>query len=164
MSMHMYTYLGPYLKLTLKTKTMTSKSRRCSNKSCKNHKGIDGEYLNESKVKFCSNCGSKIESYNLPAEEVHDSPDIDEMFNDELTSLDSETALDGVEFYAANRIKGIPRDFFLDRHEGLHEDLLKVDREAEIKWLQKYCEPFMSKLNKAYKKVEFGWGLHTYIM
>lgn len=76
MSVETNVHVGPVIKCKGPTKFVNHEGRRCPNKECSNH--TDGHMH----MQFCSECGAKIETYDIPYPMSHfdilDSEGVDE--------------------------------------------------------------------------------------
>ena len=151
--MSTFRYLGPYLRLEIPTNI--TRVDNCRDKeNCPNP---------PADKKFCSRCG--IETSKRWTESLRERPKLPDILVDDLkealatgpneVSDDSET----IDFcLIPNHHRNPPREFHIEDHTPYWIDLPDFAPEKEIEWLEKAFKEEIDHLEKAYDKIDFGWG------
>ena len=155
MSLDLYIYLGPFLKVKNKKIDGFEKRKTCSD-NCKKRGIYDSP-------NFCPECGNKIEEIDYPIKvNAFNQREIcDDLLEEKLTTA---YFFDGggedKEFYLIrNVVRGDePRDFSIETVNGCMME--NIEKEKEVLWFKKAFSDEIEKVSKKCGKenVEVSWG------
>jgi hypothetical protein len=160
MTISRYQNLGPYIKVKVPTKEITTNIKTCSNTACKIHKQkkrVDDP--------FCSKCGSKSETKTFSHFEQVSLPEQPIESLSRVFTPD-QTIFDGYIYLISGDGDKNPRDFVSDtRDEGFSVKSLSAQmQEEEVVWMKEAFKKELVILKEWAKNSEVSveWGLINY--
>jgi hypothetical protein len=168
--------VGPYMVVKGKVNIeRTEDVVTCSNKKCKVHK--DKVYFDDEEIKFCSICGSKIETQNLTWSDIIGPDDIfyeddlvkdvkysSEKISNRIWLVDSYEDKKGIAVFTTE--KKMPFETKERRDTENYEviDLTNVNKEEEMKWFKETYKSEIQIFEKIFGEdsVSFHWGVLQY--
>jgi hypothetical protein len=111
-------------------------------------------------VKFCSACGSSIESLQRNGSTYGTVYDLVEDYLFQMGDLGS----DRLFHLAPNVNRKPPRPLHIDEDSEVHLDLQTCSPDAEKEWFEKAFAEEIAVLREKCNDVKIGWGLHHYFM